>query len=164
MLSRSVVFNSLQPHRLQPPRLLCPGGFSKQNYWSGLPSPPSLPSEPAGNVQYWALNDQRAASLLSPHFVIPLCLCPSFPLSRAFFLPTPISQLKTPESLSKPAKPPSFPLQSIYPVVQSTRLLKPQTYQSCLALCLPSSPAWSGRHLVPSWRPPRSAGPGSHPP
>ena len=33
--------NSLQPHGLQPTRLLCPWGFSRQEYWSGLPcSPP----------------------------------------------------------------------------------------------------------------------------
>ena len=27
-------------HGLQPARLLCPLGFSKQEYWSGLPCPP----------------------------------------------------------------------------------------------------------------------------
>ena len=36
----SVVFDSLQSHRLQPTRLLCPWGFSRQDYWSGLPCPP----------------------------------------------------------------------------------------------------------------------------
>ena len=59
---------SLQPHRLQPDRLLCYWGFSRQEYQSGLPCPPlrdlpntgikprsptlqadSLPSEPPGN-------------------------------------------------------------------------------------------------------------------
>ena len=39
-LSRSVRSNSLQPHGLQPARFLCPWGFSRQEYWSGLPSPP----------------------------------------------------------------------------------------------------------------------------
>ena len=34
------MFNSLQPHGLLPPRLLCPLGFSRQEYWSGLPFPP----------------------------------------------------------------------------------------------------------------------------
>ena len=67
MLSRSVVSDSLRPHGLQPARLLCPWGFSRQEYWSGLPCPPpgdlpnpgieprspalqadSLPSEPPG--------------------------------------------------------------------------------------------------------------------
>ena len=32
--------NSLWPHGLQPTRLLCPWGFSRQEYWSGLPCPP----------------------------------------------------------------------------------------------------------------------------
>ena len=36
----SVMSNSLQPHGLQPARLLCPWGFSRQEYWSGLPCPP----------------------------------------------------------------------------------------------------------------------------
>ena len=30
--------NSLWPHGLQPTRLLCPWGFSRQEYWSGLPA------------------------------------------------------------------------------------------------------------------------------
>ena len=38
--SHSVVSNSLQPHRLQPTKFLCSWGFSKQEYWSGLPCPP----------------------------------------------------------------------------------------------------------------------------
>ena len=67
MLSHSVMFDFLQLHGLQPARLLCPWGFSMQEYWSGLPCPPpgefpnpgieprsftlwadSLPSEPPG--------------------------------------------------------------------------------------------------------------------
>ena len=45
VLSHSVVSNSLQPYGLQPARLLCPWGFSKQEYWSELPfpSPGNLP-------------------------------------------------------------------------------------------------------------------------
>ena len=35
MLSCSVVSNSLQPHGLQPAKLLCPWGFSRQEYWIG---------------------------------------------------------------------------------------------------------------------------------
>ena len=69
VLSRSVMSDSLQPHGLQPIRLLCPWGFSRQEYWSGLPCPlpgdlpnpgieprsptlqaDSLPSEPVGCV------------------------------------------------------------------------------------------------------------------
>ena len=67
VLNCSVVSDSLQPHGLQPTRLLCPSGFSRQEYWSGLPCPPpgdlpdpgteprspvlqanSLPTEPPG--------------------------------------------------------------------------------------------------------------------
>ena len=40
VLSHSVVFSSLQSHGLQPARLLGPWGFSRQEYWSGLPYPP----------------------------------------------------------------------------------------------------------------------------
>ena len=41
VLSPSVVSNSLQPHGLQPARLQNPlsMGFSRQEYWSGLPCP-----------------------------------------------------------------------------------------------------------------------------
>ena len=67
VLSHSVMFDFLQPHGLQPTRLLCPWGFSRQEHWGGLPcSPPGdlpnpgieprspalqadfLPSEPPG--------------------------------------------------------------------------------------------------------------------
>ena len=40
LLSCSVVSNSSRPHGLQPSRLLCPCGFSRQEYWSGLPCLP----------------------------------------------------------------------------------------------------------------------------
>ena len=39
-ISYSVVSDSLRPHGLQPSRLLCPWGFSRPEYWSGLPCPP----------------------------------------------------------------------------------------------------------------------------
>ena len=67
LFSTSVMSDSLQPHGLQPARLLCPWVFSREEYWSGLPCPPprdlpnpgieprsptlqvdSLPSEPPG--------------------------------------------------------------------------------------------------------------------
>ena len=40
VLSSSVVSNSLQAHGLYPARLLCPWGFFRQEYGSGLPCPP----------------------------------------------------------------------------------------------------------------------------
>ena len=39
VLSHSVMSDSFQPHVLQPTRLLCPWGFSRQEYWSELPCP-----------------------------------------------------------------------------------------------------------------------------
>ena len=44
-ITPSVVTDSLQLHGLQPSRLLCPWGFSRQEHWSGLPfpSPGGLP-------------------------------------------------------------------------------------------------------------------------
>ena len=40
VLSHSVVPVFLQPHKLQPTRLLRPWNFSRQEYWSKLPFPP----------------------------------------------------------------------------------------------------------------------------
>ena len=67
VLSHSVLSNSLQLHELYLAKFLCPWGFSRQEYWSGLACPPpgdlpnpgiksrspvlqvdSLPSEPPG--------------------------------------------------------------------------------------------------------------------
>ena len=44
-ISSSVIFDSLQPHGLQPARLLCPWRFSRQEYWNTqpFPSPGDLP-------------------------------------------------------------------------------------------------------------------------
>ena len=39
VLSHSVMSDSLWPHGLQPARLLCPWGFSRQENWSRLPCP-----------------------------------------------------------------------------------------------------------------------------
>ena len=35
--AQSLSHISVQPHGLQPARLLCLRGFSRQEYWSGLP-------------------------------------------------------------------------------------------------------------------------------
>ena len=67
VISHSVVSDFLQPHGLQPARLLYPWGFFRQEHWSELPCPPlgdcpnpgikprsptlqidSLPAEPPG--------------------------------------------------------------------------------------------------------------------
>ena len=41
LLSCSVMSDFLQPRGLSPASLLCPWGFSRLEYWSGLPCPPS---------------------------------------------------------------------------------------------------------------------------
>ena len=40
VLNGSVMSDSWRPHGLEPTRLLCPRGFSRQEYWSGLSCPP----------------------------------------------------------------------------------------------------------------------------
>ena len=91
VLSHSVVSNSLQPHGLQPTRLLCPWVFLRQEYWSGLPFPfprdllnpgieprfpalqaDSLPSEPPEKrrdttallVARWVAGENRTRTLV----------------------------------------------------------------------------------------------------
>ena len=63
VFSHSVMCDSLQPHGLQPARLLCPWGFSRQEYWSGLSCPPpgDLPN-PGIELRYSTL---QVDSLLS---------------------------------------------------------------------------------------------------
>ena len=39
VFSCSVMSDSLRPHGLQPARILCPWGFSRQEYWCRLPCP-----------------------------------------------------------------------------------------------------------------------------
>ena len=83
--SCSVVPNSLRLHEQQPARLLCPWGFSRQEYWSGLLCPPpgdlpdpgieprspalradSLPSEPPGKPKKTGVG---SLSLLQGNFL-----------------------------------------------------------------------------------------------
>ena len=63
VLSHSVVSHSLWSYGLQPARLLCPWGFSRQEYWSGLPcTPPGDLPKPGIELRSPAL---QADSLLS---------------------------------------------------------------------------------------------------
>ena len=105
VLSRSVMSDSLWPRGLQPARLLCPWGFSRQEYWSGLPCPPpgdlpnpgieprspalqvdSLPIEPPGKPLIIARKMQIKARI---------SYCPSSfqvaPEVQLFFLKTPMN-------------------------------------------------------------------------
>ena len=75
VFSRPVVSDSLRPHELQPTRILCPWGFSGQEYWSGLPCPPPgiFPTQvfciADGFFTIWAT---REAKIHPKHF--PACL------------------------------------------------------------------------------------------
>ena len=84
------------PHRLQPTRHVCPWGFSRQEYWSGLPCPStgdlpnpgieprsptlqedSLPTEPLSSVQF---SRSVVSDSLQPHelqHARPLCPSPT---------------------------------------------------------------------------------------
>ena len=87
VLSCSVMSNSLQFHDLQLARLLCPWGFSRQEYWNGLPCLPSgdlpdpgfklrspalqvdsLPSEPPGKPYIYQIRSvaQSCPTLCDP--------------------------------------------------------------------------------------------------
>ena len=62
----------MQPHGLEPARLLCPWGFSRQEYWSGLTCPPpgDLPNpgiEPVSLALTGWLFTTSATCLSLPH-------------------------------------------------------------------------------------------------
>ena len=65
----SVVSYSFQSHGPQPARLLCPWGFSRQEYWSGLPFPSSgdlpdpgtKPGSPASAGRFFTVGATREA-------------------------------------------------------------------------------------------------------
>ena len=74
VLSRSVVSDSLWPHGLQPTRFLCPWGFSRQEYWSGIVMPSSRgSSQPrdwtqvsriaGGSFTIWATRKPKSAGV-----------------------------------------------------------------------------------------------------
>ena len=97
VLSRSVVFDSLWPCGLYPTRLLCPWGFSRQEYWSGLPCPPLgdlhnpgikprspfrqilLPSEPPGKPMGRDTDREKHLALGLVIFFIPWLSVNIFP-------------------------------------------------------------------------------------
>ena len=68
VLSHSVMSDSLQPHGLKSTRLLCPWGFSRQEYWSGLSC------HPPGSVPLVSL------IFLKKSLVFPILLFPSVSL------------------------------------------------------------------------------------
>ena len=74
VLSHSGASNSLWPHELQPARRLCPGGFSRQEYWDGLPCPPlgdrSNPALPHCRRIRYRLSHQGSPSCCFPITVL----------------------------------------------------------------------------------------------
>ena len=96
----------LDPHGLQPTRLLCPWDFSRQEYWSGLPFPSPgdladpgieprspalqvdfLPAEPPGKPKSTGVG---SLSLLQQIFLIP-GIKPGSPELQVDSLPTELS-------------------------------------------------------------------------
>ena len=66
VLSRSVMSNSWRPHVLQPPRLLCPWGFSRQEYRSELPCPPHSGDLPNPGIEPRSPTSQADSLLAEP--------------------------------------------------------------------------------------------------
>ena len=106
--------DSLLPHGLQPTRLLCPWGLSRQEYWSGLPFPPP------GDLPHPGI---KAASPVAPalaggffsasttweahHLAQPTPSSPPPPSSSESFGPSPTSA--NPHDGNLRLKVPSFP-------------------------------------------------------
>ena len=75
VVSHSVMSNSLWPHGLWPTSFLCPGDFSRQEYWSGLPFPtpgelpdPGIkPASPTLDGRFF-LTTERPGKPLDYHF------------------------------------------------------------------------------------------------
>ena len=75
LLSRSIVSGSLGPHGLQLATLHCPCGFSRQQYWRGLPCPPpgDLPNRDRTQISHiagefftvWATSPRLGEQLLN---------------------------------------------------------------------------------------------------
>ena len=88
VLSHSVMSSSLWPHGLQPARLLCSWGFSRQEYWSGLPCPPpgDLPNpgiEPRSPVLQADSFSQSVSSVIQSYLTLcdsVDCSTPGFPV------------------------------------------------------------------------------------
>ena len=70
-LDYSGVSDSLWSHGLWPARLLCPWGFSRQEYWSGLPCPPPR-NLPNPRTEPTSLS---FANCIGGRSLAPLCFC-----------------------------------------------------------------------------------------
>ena len=102
----AVMFDSLRPCGLKPTKPLCPWGFSRQEYWSGLPCPPpgdlpnsgieprsptlqagSLPAEPRGKPKNTGVGSLFLLQLDLPDPGIK----PGSPVLQVVSLPTELS-------------------------------------------------------------------------
>ena len=76
--------STLWPHGLQPARLLCPWGFSRQEYWGGCPPPGDLPNpetEPRSpTLQVDSLPSELPGKCKNPEGI-------AYPFSRGFSQP-----------------------------------------------------------------------------
>ena len=69
---------TLRPHGLQTTRLLCSWGFSRQEYWSGLPCPPPGGSNPGLPHCRWIFSVwAEALSKSMPCYAKSLQSCPT---------------------------------------------------------------------------------------
>ena len=78
----SFMSDSLQPHGLEPTRLLCPWWFSQQEFWSGLSSPPprDLPDpgiKPALAGRFFTTGTTWGAWWANKCHLFVLCSCDS---------------------------------------------------------------------------------------
>ena len=91
-VSHSIMYNSLQPHGLQPARLLCPWGFSRQKYWSRLPFPypgdlpkpditPRSPTLQSDFLTVWANSSVQFSCSVMSNSLKPMdCSTPGIPV------------------------------------------------------------------------------------
>ena len=105
VLSCSVMSNSLRLHRLQPARLLCPWGFSRQEFWNGLlfpppgdlPNPGIEPRSPALEVDSLPIEPQGKPLIIVRNIEVKARInyCPSsfqvVPEVQLFLLKTPMN-------------------------------------------------------------------------
>ena len=131
VLSHSVVSSSWRPRGLQPTRLLCPWGFSRQEYWSGVPCPPagplsnsgikprfpalqvdSLPSEPPGKPKNTGVGSVQFSSVAQSCLTLcnPMnCSTPGLPVHHHLpeFIQTHVHRVRDAIQPSHPLSSPS---------------------------------------------------------
>ena len=79
-VNHSVVADSLQPQGLQPARLLCPLGFSRQEYWSGLSCCPPEDLPDPGIKPVFLMSSALAGGFLNTNATWGDCSRPSKPM------------------------------------------------------------------------------------